>query len=125
MAATKPAFEADANRRIDTRYQAPPYTYAALGDKFSRVGRIINISLGGLVFEYISVLDFQEKPNWVDIFTTDGRFHLNRIPCKAVDDWIIQSAGNVFTRGCRLEFGSLSPSQEKTLEAFISTERTV
>ena len=121
MAATKPAFEA--NRRIDTRYQAPPNTYAALGDKFYRVGRVINISLGGLVFKYVSVMDFQDKPSWVDIYTTDGRFHLSRVPCSVVGDWIEVSTGNVFTRGCRLEFGSLTPSQEKILEAFIVTER--
>ena len=116
------------DRRKKTRFIPPGHTFAALGEKFSRVGKIRNISLDGLVFEYVIEMEFLDIPQRVDIFLAGNRFHMSRIPCRKIYDrpvHLTESSGPharpLIAKRCGLQFGKLSDTQERELASFIRT----
>lgn len=110
--------------RAYKRYVLKKNAFAALGRGITMVGRINDISKGGLSFEHISNLDLQEpNPEIVDIFLPGNEFYLADIPCTKVYDIPIQS-GSVFapsliTKRCGIKFNFLTDSQLDQLEHFI------
>lgn len=113
------AGKANADQNTAVMHKPQTGTFATLGDKFSKLGGVIGIGPGGLIFEYAFTMEILDHPSWIDIFTTDGGFRLSRIPCRVVNDWPVQSAGDVHTRRCRIKFGVLGPEQEAALKEFI------
>lgn len=57
------------------RYIPRKNAFAALGSQYNRVGKIIDIYLGGLVFEYISGENCGPNSSQVDIFLVGKFFH--------------------------------------------------
>ena len=72
----------ETERRKFTRFLVPENVYAALGPSFSKVGRIKDISIGGLAMEYITDGDSDLKTSHVDIFIRGEEFYLSKLPCK-------------------------------------------
>ncbi len=69
------------------RFLAKPNTYAALGSHFTKVGRIKDISIGGLAFEYIcNSQDSDQQPSKIAIFLSETGFHLANLACRVVCD---------------------------------------
>jgi hypothetical protein len=58
--------------------------FAALGPKYSEVGRIKDIGLGGLAFEYIAMEAYSEAVSEIDIFLVGVKFHLYKVPCRII-----------------------------------------
>ena len=58
----------DTERRKFTRFLGPENAYAALGPSFEQVGRIKDISIGGLALVYLTDEEFVSKNSQVDIF---------------------------------------------------------
>jgi hypothetical protein len=46
-------------RRKHQRFQVPSSAFAGIGSYFGKVGRILDLSMGGLAFRYIGL----EEPN--------------------------------------------------------------
>lgn len=117
--------EVDSNRRRLKRFAASPDAFAALGEGFYRVGKIRDISSGGLSFDYISQGQEYPAPYRVDIFLTSGRYHLAKLPCRLVYARLahIPEIGPVIpsfiTHRCGLQFGSLSNDQTDGLHRFV------
>ena len=69
------------------RFLAKPNTYAALGSHFTKVGRIKDISIGGLSFEYIChSQNSDQQPSKIAIFLSENGFHLANLGCRVVCD---------------------------------------
>ena len=71
-------------QRKHERFIAKENAFAALGPKYTRVGKIKDISVGGLAFEYIAGEEFNKNASEIDIFLVGTEFHLYKIPCKAI-----------------------------------------
>ena len=113
-------------KRKNTRFLVPPHTFAALGRKYTRVGKIKNISLGGLSFEYITGENSNQNSSSVDIFLIGNIFHLHNVPCKTIYDISIHIpyVNNQFikiltTRRCGLQFEQLTDENNTKLILFL------
>ncbi len=116
----------ETERRRHVRYRVPNKFYAALGRDYTKVGKILNISLGGVAFEYISGPQQSPKASFVNLFMTDTPFHINGIPCKVVYDVAMRMTGDnhrdlsgLTSRFCGVRFHSATESQKKRVKAFI------
>ena len=101
-------------------------TFAALGHEYNKVGKVIDMSVGGLSFEYIVGKDIQQNQTKLDIFLSGNIFHLHNIPCKIIYEITIHEphVNNSFikiltTKRCGLEFSQLSEDDFLHLKLFI------
>lgn len=113
-------------RRRYVRYRVRDKSFAALGRDYTKVGKILNIGMGGVAFEYIAGPQHAPGDSFVNLFTTETSFHINDIPCKVVHDDEVrapnsrgQRASMLITRRCGVCFHSVSESQIKELQNFI------
>ena len=106
-------------------------TFVVFRPEFIKLGKIKDISLGGLGYEYI----VQEHMNnnskdsqitEIDILLSETKFHMSKIPCKMVYDMQVSeniednSINNMETRHCGLQFGDLTGQETKKLESFLN-----
>lgn len=116
----------DVEARKYIRFPLHDNTFAALGNRFEAVGKVVDISIKGMTLSYIcesnkAVLD--KDFSQVDIFLSDNNFHLSKVPCKIVYD--IQHSkfyenSCITIRRCGLQFGKLSEGQSNLLESLIA-----
>jgi len=115
-------------KRKFIRYQVKEKVFAALGEQFSRVGKIIDISLGGLAFEYVNEESGNNDLTRIDIFVTANGMHLSRIPCRKVYEQPItqgpdldEDSETLNVKRCGVEFGNLSEDQVNQLKTLFDT----
>ncbi|MDY6989855.1 MAG: PilZ domain-containing protein [Thermodesulfobacteriota bacterium] len=115
-------------RRKHPRFRAREQTFAALHNDCTRVGRLKNISQGGLAFEYTPVDDATCDGFCVDIFAAHRKFHLSSVPCRTVYDIPLprrETDGTFFptflSRQCGLQFGELTETEAELLRFFLKT----
>ncbi len=77
-------------RRQHKRFQLPKGAFVGLAPYDTKVGQIIDMSLGGLAFRYVGM----EEPlhGELDIFLSERDFYLGRIPFKTVSDFEMDSS---------------------------------
>ena len=116
----------DPERRQFTRFLVPNDTFAALGPSFTKVGRIKDLSIGGLALEYLTDGESGLEHSQVDIFIKEGKFHLSKLPCKIVYDIRLEPsgaiqapAGALVHKCCGVKLGRLSKNKKKRLEDFL------
>jgi len=117
-----------AERRKYVRFLAKPNAYAALGSSFTKIGKIRDISMGGVAFEYYSgAEDLNQYDSTVTIFITVNNFYLENIPCRMISD--LPRCGsnktsmlnaNYMTKRCCLQFMTISEGQRQRLEYFLN-----
>jgi hypothetical protein len=79
-------------RRRYVRYIPQDNAFAALGKRFTKTGKIKNISMDGLCFEYIvSLRTTSTDTASVEIFLIDKPFHIHGLPCRLVYDYEVSS----------------------------------
>ena len=118
-------------RRKSTRHLVSENVYAALGPSYSVVGRIKDISIGGLAIKYITDEESAQNNLDVSIFNKEERFHLFKLPCKIMYDIRLDAprkaqvtAGALVHRRCGVQFVRITPKHKKLLEDVLS-EHTV
>jgi hypothetical protein len=119
-----------AEQRKYTRYAAAENSFAALGPGFTKVGKIKDISILGLAFEYITdeVADFEVSK--VDIFMSGENFFISKIPCKVVYDISLETSEanhpphGLMHKRCGLQFERLSNPRRFMIEQFIEAHTT-
>ena len=115
-------------RRQFRRFLADDRSFACLRPHFGKLGKIKDISRGGLAFEYIYSKGYEEESSAIDIFLSGDRFYLPKMPCRVVNDLPIgedlTSISNFQVRRCGLEFGELTEEQEHKLKLFLNTYLT-
>ena len=115
-------------RRRYIRFLPKDNAFAALGEGFSKIGKIIDISAGGLSFGYMSQLENNNNEHSIlAIFMADNAFHVRNLPCKVVSDipvniyeGSIDSSISVISRRCGIKFTDFSASQNENLENFLT-----
>ena len=119
-------------KRKHLRFLPQENVYAALGRTYRKVGKVKDISLGGLAFEYIAGEDADENSSVVDIFLVGVVFHLYRVPCRRVYvfDVHVPHVNNKYiklltTKRCGLQFGSLNEGHMAQLKLFLNTHTMV
>jgi hypothetical protein len=113
-------------RREHRRYQVHSGTYVALGPPYGKVGPMIDISLGGLSFQYVAGKE-RTNESHINIFLTDANFYLEKVPIKTILDFEIADKlppSSVATRRCGLRFEDLTHDQAFKLDFFIQNYRT-
>lgn len=116
-------------RRKFSRFLAQDTAFAVLRPAFSKVGKIKDISGGGLAFHYIGYDGQQKDSSEMDIFLCEeGGFHLSKIPCKIIHDYKVDdyqtSIHRIETRWCGVEFRGLTEEQAAELEFFLKNHTT-
>jgi len=113
-------------RRRSPRYYAVENIFVAFGERISKVGIVIDISMCGLAFEYIPMSNIESKQTTVEIFVSADQPYICRLPCRKVyeipalacEPAAIRFFGMTLKR-CGIEFISMSKSQEVELSKFI------
>jgi hypothetical protein len=111
-------------RRKTVRFLPQTETYVALRPKFTKLGRLIDISKGGLAFQYIGPKEEGRGPTQLDLFTGNNGFYLSRLPCKVIYDISLLKKETpsppMEPRRCALEFGEPTEAQAAQLESYLA-----
>ncbi len=114
-------------RRRHIRFLAQENAFAALRTSFTRVGRIKNISVGGLAFEYITDEESNQEGSQIDIFISGNGFHLPKVPCAVVYDIPARSPfgdgmfyHTFMSKQCGVQFGELTQDEKEQLDLFLA-----
>jgi hypothetical protein len=111
-------------KRKFKRYLPDSRAFACLRPGFQKLGKIMDISMGGLAFSYISDKDSIEKSHGVDIFLSGNNFFLNEIGCRVVYSYRIYSylisGGMLNEWKCGIKFVSATENQRRELKAFLN-----
>ena len=100
---------------------------AVFDAKPARLGKIDNISMGGLMFHHV---DSQVQINQavvLDILLADSGFYLANIPFKTITDVLLPddvSSDTIKMRQVRLQYLKLNPVQRASLKDFILNHGT-
>ena len=81
-------------------------------------GSIVNMSMGGLLYEYCPLNNFISDRKKASISVGCQKFLINDIPSKTIDDFSEQSPFGS-TRKRRIEFGALAGTQMFILKNYI------
>jgi len=117
-----------AERRKHPRFRAREHTFAALHNDCTRIGKLKNISSGGLAFEYTPIDDSTCNGFCVDIFAAHSEFRLSNVPCRTVYDIALPRhetdgtfSPTFLSRQCGLQFGELTETETEQLRFFLKT----
>jgi hypothetical protein len=113
-------------RRKTKRYQVQDGVFVILRPSDTGACRVINVSMAGLMFEYVTMKEPTTQPTELEIFVTDSLFRLHEVPCHSVWDLPIYKnlAIPVHKRRSGVQFGELTESQTSQLEHFIEEYTT-
>jgi hypothetical protein len=119
-------------RRRHVRYRPTEGTFAAIGPSYEIVGRIRDISRGGLSFTYFDFEDASKGPeqdflsNQVDIYMLNNGFNLRGVRCVIVNKEFYTEKHQIKFSGampalkrCGIRFESVNAEQEKELTRYL------
>lgn len=115
-------------RRQYERFLAPENALVALYGESIKIGKLIDISKGGLSFEHIyeGITPNGKKEKEVSFWLND--FRVFKLPCQVVYNIKVPPPPEyenltirLITYRCGVKFGNLSPEQQSQLELFIRT----
>jgi len=119
----------NAERREALRFRPKDLTFVALRPDFARLGKMLDISKGGLSFQYITSAGEVDQPKDVasldiDLFLSKNGYYLAGVPCKMIYEKKKEigalDPSNLEYRLCGLEFGELTKGQSNLLEFYLS-----
>jgi len=115
-----------AEKRKIERFIPQENTFAAFGNGLTKLGKVKDISRGGLSFEYLYDSESDSNGKLVDIWMSSTEYVLRDVPCSKVYD--IRSAtdyeNHPFTstimNRCGLQFRALSADRSAKLSFFLN-----
>ena len=117
----------DAERRRKARLRPKSLTFVAVRPEFARLGKLLDISKGGLCFQYMSEEDQKGDGTLlkVDVFISQNGYYLPRVPCRVIYDTKIKK-GMISTTGlklrrCGLKFEGLTEEQADQIELYLKS----
>ena len=116
----------DIEHRKYIRFLVPDNAFAVSMPAFSKVGKIKDISIKGLAFEYITDETSETEISHANIFLNDDEFELLNMPCRVVYDVLSDRSGpgsssemKIKRRRCGIRFTRLPALQRVQLEKFL------
>ncbi len=96
--------------------------FAVMRSHPAKIGQIVNISMGGLVFQYAQEAQGSAKPSCLDILLADCRYYLDNLTFEMVAD--VPSScefefDSVKTGLISVKFKNLTAVQKKQLTHFL------
>jgi hypothetical protein len=87
----------------------------------TRLGQIIDISMGGLAFRYVAMAEPSNGSDRLKIFPAEGDFYLNDVLFETVTDFGTYQIPftSISMRRSGVQFGELTHDQMSQLEDFI------
>jgi c-di-GMP-binding flagellar brake protein YcgR len=110
------------DRRKNKRFQTEKNTYAVLRAKGSKLGRVIDISKGGLAFRYVSVGQRLKGPLELDLLSHQYDYRIDKIPVRIITDLELankKAFKSTTLKRVGVQFGKLTREQKSKLEHFI------
>jgi len=114
----------NAERREQKRFRPKKMTFVAFKPQFVKLGKILDISEGGLCFQYLAKDDHSgDTAVQADIFMSDNGYYLPDVACKMV--WDTEAEEKMTfpigfqNRRCGLQFVSLTKDQRDKLEFYL------
>lgn len=115
-------------QRKHIRFLVKDDVIAALRNRSTKIGKVKDISLGGLSFEHI----YEEKSNSnhpiKNMFLMVNEFRISKVPCRVVYDIPVRVPSesppvitHFITRRCGVQFETLSEDQRAQLDFFLKT----
>jgi hypothetical protein len=85
------------------------------------MGRLIDISRGGLTFDWVTSEVLPIEATKLDICRTDSLFILYNLPCQSIWELSIyeKHPATLHRKRCGVQFGELTSDQKSQLEHFI------
>jgi hypothetical protein len=118
-------------KRQFARSNTRPDIFAALGRDFSRVGRVKDVSLGGLAFEYIAVEDKENDLSCIDVFATKSGLYFPKIPCRMIYEFSREDESSygflpseLRTRRCGVAFTDLNEGELAQIKHLVESYTT-
>ena len=116
------------DKRKYPRFSVEENVIVALQNGLNRIGKVKDISLGGLSFEHIYEEDLIGGDSRKSLILWINDVNLPNIPCRIVYDKPLQTPSEydsltirLITRLCGIEFESLTDQQITQLELFLKT----
>ena len=104
------------------RFSVEEGALAVLGNPFTTVGQIIDISMGGLAFRYTARKKVPREPTRLDIVSPEGLCFLEGFLCETIYDFETDDTmpfTSLVQRRRGLRFDNLTPGQRSQLRHFI------
>ena len=107
-------------RRKHKRFHIPRVAFVALAPVNTKLGQVIDISMGGLAFRYIGGKKPSKRSTELRIFT-DNDFCLDEVPFETISDFETYQIPftSIIMRRSGVHFGQLTQNQRSRLEYFI------
>jgi hypothetical protein len=108
-------------RRKNKRFQVHSGAFVILRPSDTCVGRIIDIGIDGLAFEYVDGEKPPGRPDELEIFVSNSVFRLKNLPCQSIYDLTIYESplSSLNKKRCGVQFGKLTSRQKAKLSYFI------
>jgi hypothetical protein len=87
----------------------------------AKVGKIVDISRGGLAFRYIDVGELSSESFELDMYSRHNEFRMENVPVRTIWDrkTVSQLGFSTRTRLRGVQFGNLTQNQFTELECFL------
>jgi hypothetical protein len=111
-------------RRKHKRFQLPKGVFVGIGPENTQVGRLRDLSMGGLAFSYVGS-EQASNGSYLDIFFTDNDFYLGHLPFKTISDYEVVEklpSGSATLRRRAVKFGKMTRSQKSQLAHIIQNQ---
>lgn len=109
-------------RRKHQRFEVKNLAIAIPHKPASQVGKIVNISKGGLAVRYLDQNNWLGRADSIGVLV-NSNFFMSRIPVRPICDFKVESQLSfsiINERQCCLQFDSLNSEQELLLGEFIT-----
>jgi hypothetical protein len=114
---------ASIERRNHQRLSPRLLAFVAVGGpNKKKVAHIVDISRGGIAFDYITNGYRFNESDYLDIFSAEEGFYLKELPFTTVSDDEVLSEfplSFITIKRCGIKFDTLTPSQVSQLEDFL------
>lgn len=113
----------ESDQRRHQRLTPAGLTFVAIRPDFSHFGKVIDISGGGLRFQFMGMPSSltESRRMALDLFVHGNGYYLSEVPCQLVHETEVGhvSPSAIATRHFGLKFKDLTRSQAERLEYFL------
>ena len=115
-------------QRKNIRFLAQDNIIVALRNDSTKIGKVKDVSKGGLSFEHIYEKDSEWEPSNKALFLWVNGFSMSKVPCRIVYDILAPTPTEyeslticLITRRCGVKFEALPEDQMEQLDFFLKT----